>query len=214
MTPADPAKQPPYHHGDLRNALVQAAVELAREGGGPGGIVLREAARRVGVSATAAYRHFGALPELVEEVAGAAFSALAQAMEAELDRCAHTGDPQHDSWAEMRAVGRGYIHFALEEPGLFAVAFTRTGPPLPTGRGTAGLGLTPRDLLERSLDSMLAAGVLSPTDRAAASPAAWAIVHGLSLLLVGRMGGLPPARREAVIDSTLDLLGRGLIVRD
>lgn len=48
-----------YHHGDLRNALIEAAVELATEGG-PERVVLREAARSVGVSPTAAYRHFGA----------------------------------------------------------------------------------------------------------------------------------------------------------
>lgn len=210
MTPIDAARR--YHHGDLRNALVQAAVDLAREGG-PQAIVLREAARRVGVSATAAYRHFSALPELVDEVAAAAFTQLARAMESELDRCARTGDAAHDSWAEMRAVGRGYVHFALEQPGLFTVAFSRTGPAIRAARGAGSMGMTPRDLLEHSLDKMLAAQVLSAEDRVAASTAAWAIVHGLSLLLVGRMSGLPPSARDAVIESTLDLLGRGLLVR-
>lgn len=214
MTSGPPDQKQPYHHGDLRNALVQAAVELAREGRGPQAIALREVARRVGVSATAAYRHFSALPELVDEVVAVAFSRLAGSMEAELDRCVRTGDPRVDSWAEMRATGRGYVHFSLEEPGLFAVAFNRVGPTTRAGQGAGDLGLTPRELLERSLDRMVAAGVLSPDDRVAASSAAWSIVHGLSLLLVSRMGDLPPDQRESVIESTLDLMGRGLIVRN
>src|SRR5689334_15922121 len=75
-----------YHHGDLRRALVSAATELAREGG-PSAIVLREAARRVGVSPNAAYRHFDALPELVEAVAFAGLAELARSMETELAKC-------------------------------------------------------------------------------------------------------------------------------
>jgi AcrR family transcriptional regulator len=64
VTASGAGKHPPYHHGNLRHALVQASTELARDGG-PSAIVLREAARRVGVSANAAYRHFSALPDLV-----------------------------------------------------------------------------------------------------------------------------------------------------
>src|SRR6478735_8341640 len=119
---AGPAQ--PYHHGDLRNALIAAAVELAREGG-PDAIVLREAARRVGVSATAAYRHFTALPQLVEAVQRASLGALARSMEAELDRCGDGGDEQEQAWQRMRAIRRGYGHFAISEPGLFATAFNR-----------------------------------------------------------------------------------------
>jgi AcrR family transcriptional regulator len=212
VTSPDPGKHQPYHHGDLRNALVQAGVELAREGG-PEALVLREVARRVGVSATAAYRHFSALPALIDAVSVAAFGALARSMETELDRCPPTGDATQDAWAQMGAVGRGYVHFALAEPGLFAVAFRdETSDAEPTGTGTQGL--SPRDLLERALDNLVAAGLLSPDDRVAAATAAWAIVHGLSLLLIGKLSDLSPQAREAVIDSTLDLFGRGLLIRN
>ena len=70
-----------YHHGDLRQALVQAALELAREGG-PQAIVLREATRRAGVVPNAAYRHFANHQALFEAVRSAALTALAQAIEA------------------------------------------------------------------------------------------------------------------------------------
>src|SRR6266550_4745425 len=91
VTRPDARKHAPYHHGNLYRALVQAGTELAREGG-PSAIVLREAARRVGVSPNAAYRHFSALPDLVEAVASEALSALARSMETELAKCRRTGD--------------------------------------------------------------------------------------------------------------------------
>src|SRR3954453_7069142 len=69
----------PYHHGNLRPALVDTAVELARSTG-PDGVVLREVARRAGVSHNAAYRHFEDRAALLSEVADRAMSALRQAM--------------------------------------------------------------------------------------------------------------------------------------
>ena len=69
-----------YHHGNLRPALVEAAVELARVSG-PDGVVLREVARQTGVSHNAAYRHFADRDELLAEVAALGMSRLADAME-------------------------------------------------------------------------------------------------------------------------------------
>ncbi len=229
MTPRDAGKQPPYHHGNLLHALVQAGTELAREGG-PSAIVLREAARRVGVSANAAYRHFTALPDLIEAVAFDALSALARSMEAEMAKCRPTGDAGRDAIDRLDAVGRGYIHFALNEPGLFATAFAPRKPTAQTGdapvrpgeiaahseddlRGAGDSGLRPGELLEQALDGMLDAGVLDAADRTSAATNAWAAVHGLSGLLLGPMAGQAPAAQEALIDAFLDLVGRGLITR-
>lgn len=230
MTAPDPAKNAPYHHGNLRNALVQAGTELARQGG-PSAIVLREAARRVGVSPNAAYRHFSALPELVEAVAFEALSELARSMEAELAKCKPVGDPGADAIARLGAVGRGYIHFALNEPGLFATAFAprtigahpgqaliRPGDDDPASseeprRGAGDSGLRPGELLEQALDGMLAAGVLDEADRTIAATNAWAAVHGLSGLLLGPLAGQAPSARQTLIDAFLDLVGRGLITR-
>lgn len=79
----------PYHHGNLAAALVDAALEMAAEGG-PEAVVLREAARRVGVSATAAYRHFAGQADLTEAVKHAALDRLAEHMRRAL--AAHDGD--------------------------------------------------------------------------------------------------------------------------
>ena len=74
----------PYHHGDLRNALVVAATELAARDG-PDGVVLREAARRIGVSPSAAYRHFPSREGLLAVVGSQARRALAARMFAAMD---------------------------------------------------------------------------------------------------------------------------------
>jgi AcrR family transcriptional regulator len=201
-----------YHHGDLRNALAAAALDLAREGG-PEAIVLREAARRVGVSPTAAYRHFTALPDLVAAVTSSALRALALAMEAELARCAATGDDVEDGWLRMCAIGRGYVRFAIAEPGLFATAFANHEVVGDLEGATGDSGLTAWQLLERALDDLCALGTLAESDRAAAATSAWASVHGLSMLLLGPLHAMPPDEQRAVIEANLDLVGRGLMVR-
>lgn len=202
----------PYHHGDLHHALVQAATELAREGG-PSAIVLREAARRVGVSPNAAYRHFTALPDLVGEVAFEALSALARSMEAELAKCRPSTDAGMDAIERLGAVGRGYIGFAVREPGLFATAFAHAPHSDDKSRGAGDSGLRPDELLEQALDGMLDAGVLDPADRTMAATNAWASVHGLSELLLGPMAGQAPQARDELIDAFLNLVGKGLITR-
>jgi AcrR family transcriptional regulator len=229
VTAPDPDKHTPYHHGNLYRALVQAGTELAREGG-PSAIVLREAARRVGVSPNAAYRHFSALPDLIEAVASEALSALARSMETELAKCRPTGDAGRDAIDRLDAVGRGYIHFALSEPGLFATAFApRKAPahpgdapirpgdhaahPADEARGAGDSGLRPGELLEQALDGMLEAGVLDAADRNIAATNAWAAVHGLSGLLLGPLAGQAPSTQESLIDAFLDIVGRGLITR-
>lgn len=202
----------PYHHGDLSNALVDSGLGLAREGG-PQAIVLREAARRVGVSATAAYRHFGSLPELVDAVSLGCLSELARSMEAELAGCESTGGPQEQAWARLRAIGRGYVRFALREPGLFAVAFNRSERNLDPNLGAGDSGLSAKGLLERALDELVGVGLLDTDDREVASTVAWSSVHGLSVLLLGPLADVPSTEREALIESTLDLVGRGLLTR-
>jgi AcrR family transcriptional regulator len=206
------AEAPPYHHGDLRNALIEAAVALAREGG-PGAIVLREAARRVGVSPTAAYRHFTSLPDLVDEVAVAGLAGLARSMESELARCRSRRRGVPRALERVHAIGRGYVLFALAEPGLFAVAFDHQIGDADLSRATGDSGLSPRKLLERGLDDLMEAGGLEPRYREGAATAAWAAVHGLSLLLLGPMAAVPPDGREAVIESTLELTARGFLIR-
>ncbi|BEP13499.1 TetR/AcrR family transcriptional regulator [Acidothermaceae bacterium B102] len=207
VTPAGPRKAS-YHHGDLRSALVEAATELARRGG-PNAIVLRAAARQVGVSQTAAYRHFADLPELVSAVGDAARQGIAAAMQAELDRVPADADPREQALAHLLAVGRGYVRFALEQPGLFATAFEGVHEEVKPADGERG----PYELLQVCLGELIAEGLLDPATREHAAAAAWAAVHGLSTLLLGPMSGVPLAERPAFIDACLGLVAYGLIAR-
>ncbi|MEV7026738.1 TetR/AcrR family transcriptional regulator [Kitasatospora sp. NPDC093558] len=195
-----------YHHGNLREALVQAGVELAREGG-PSTIVLRETARRVGVSPNAAYRHFASLPDLVDEVAKDSRRRLAETMDAELGR-----QKPADAVGRLTAVGRGYVRYALTEPGLFATAF-------PTG-GKSAAGHDEQDpaedkrrgsftILREALAALDAAGILAePMESATFN--AWAGVHGLALLLLGPYAELPEEARESAIADGVAFVVRGL----
>ncbi|MFE2408193.1 TetR/AcrR family transcriptional regulator [Kitasatospora sp. NPDC057904] len=206
-----------YHHGNLREALVRAGVELAREGG-PSTIVLRETARRVGVSPNAAYRHFSALPDLVDEVARDSRRRLAEAMDAELERRTPAADPGLDAAGRLTAVGEGYIRYALAEPGLFATAFPTGGKtrapersgqdPAPDDEGD-GVRRGPFAILQEALAALDAAGLLAGP-AATATFNAWAGVHGLALLLLGPYAELPDEERESALTDGVAFVVRGL----
>jgi AcrR family transcriptional regulator len=191
-----------YHHGDLRAALVQTATELARADG-PDGVVLREAARRVGVSHNAAYRHFADRTELMSEVASKAFTELAEAMRAaqakEDRKRSHRGDPAARARGRLRALGQTYVDFALAEPGLFRLAFhgqVKEGEP-----GDA----EPFNLLGEALDDLVAAEVLTPERRPGAEMMCWSAVHGFAVLVLdGPLRGMPIAERDQALTAMLD----------
>lgn len=211
MMRAAASRRSGYHHGDLRNALTDAATDLARAGG-PDAVVLREAARRVGVSATAAYRHFASHIDLFHAVKERALLALAEAMQKELAAVPNRGDRVERALARFRAVGVGYIRFALTEPGLFRIACDRRAPAPPPGapdRPWAGTG--PFQLLAATLDELVACGRLDPARRPFTDVAAWASVHGMSLLLLdGPLARLAEKEREAAIARQAEIFMAGI----
>lgn len=192
-----------YHHGDLRQALIRAALEMAREHGplgahGAQAVVLREATRRAGVTPRAAYRHFADREALLHAAAQAALGEMARAIE---DR--QSQDPEAlagDGVALLHGVGLGYIHFALDEPGWFDVAFfamadTSTAAS-PAARGTAGR--SPHEQLQDALETLVAAGLLAPDRAADAAVTCWSGVHGFAALTaLGPLRHLPRELKHA-----------------
>src|SRR5688572_10394899 len=154
-------KRPSYHHGDLANALTEAAMQLAREGG-PDAVVLREAARKVGVSATAAYRHFASHGDLMHAVKHVALDQLAESMNTELARTAALPELGPEALRRLRALGLGYLRFATQEPGLFRTAFCNpvVTAPTPTATPLNFAGVDPFRMLADTVDQLVTAGLL------------------------------------------------------
>lgn len=112
---ARPPARRPYHHGDLRRALVAAAYELVSEGGADG-VSVREAARRAGVSPGAPFRHFATREALLAAVAVEAQLRFRAAIAAALE-----GIPADAPLDRFRALGRAYLDWARQNPAHFAV---------------------------------------------------------------------------------------------
>jgi AcrR family transcriptional regulator len=213
-----------YHHGDLANALTQAAIDLATTGG-PEAVVLREAARQVGVSATAAYRYFESRAELIIAVKERAMAELAARMNAELDRSEPLAGAVPEALRRLRALGRGYVNFALEEPGLFRTAFCHAEGSSPASEpGSASvaakeaaidpMNTRPFQMLVETLDDLVKEGVIGPDRRPLLELAAWSTVHGTAdLLLNGPLSRMPEEVQRAAIERALDLVVDGLTAR-
>jgi AcrR family transcriptional regulator len=180
--------QRPYHHGNLKAALI-AAAEAVLERDGLAGLSLRAAAREAGVSHAAPRHAVGDLAGLLAELAAAGFERLRADMEAAAAASAA---------APLDAFGRSYVRFALAYPALFQLMFRNER--LEAGRPAL---IAARRAVLDTLRSTVPEG---RTGGQAAMLSAWAQAHGLAMLLVDRQ--LPPELAvEAVIES---LLGGGV----
>lgn len=204
-----------YHHGNLRTALVEAGLELTRAGG-PDGLALREVTRRVNVSPTAAYRHFADRHALLAEVAARVQDAMAERMQAQQMQAQHRREA--GPHGALRAVGLGYIDFAVTEPGWFEVAFF--GPQQPSGPRAVTPPIAPTRvpppfaLLMAALDELVTAGVLSPADRIGAEWPCWSAVHGFAELVVhGPLRDQPPELVQELAERTVDVAVAGVLSR-
>lgn len=206
-----PVTRTTYRHGDLRRALVDAGVELAREGG-PDAVVLREATRRVGVAPNAAYRHFADRQALLAAVCTYAQSALARTMENSVTGVAASPDPVATGRARLRAAGRAYLDFALEEPGMFRSAYSVSHQLRRSLEPPAdGAAHTAFSLLNSLLDNLVAAGSLPPHRRRGAEFIAWSAVHGLAILLLdGPLGDLDPSIATDTAERLFEMIELGL----
>ena len=174
-------KKQRYHHGDLRPALIAAATTLVEENG-VGAVSLREAARRVGVSAPAIYRHFANKDSLLAAVAAEGFRDLGAALAA-------ASRSQRDP---LSAMGMAYVRFALSRRGVFRLMF---GPELAKRADFPEL----KSAADQAFQWLK--GGVQPRGRAAqdsylAAIAPWALVHGLAQLFLD--GVLPETQAEAI----------------
>ncbi len=168
----------PYHHGDLRSALLAVADRLIDEADA-GAISLREVARRAGVSAPATYRHFRDKESLLAAVAKKGFDDFGQSI---AEAMAGAADP-------LAAMGQAYVRFAVARPGRFRLMY---GPAI-ADRSRYPELLAAWQGASEAMRAALTARTPSAPDAAIASLKLWCMVHGLSqLLLDGMLPGYDP----------------------
>jgi len=167
-----------YHHGNLRRALIDAAVSAIAKHG-VDALNLRQLAARAGVTPGAPYHHFTDREELLAAIAEEGFGRLGAELIAGRDAA---GD---EASARLEALGRAYINFAISCPGYFRVMFhgdgKSSGPSVP--------GLRAFHLLRDAVLACQEAGTAPAGDPSALVLTAWSAVHGFATLWVD--GALP-----------------------
>jgi AcrR family transcriptional regulator len=192
-----------YHHGNLREDVLDASLARVRAGG-MSALLAREVAREVGVTPAAVYRHFADVDHLRAEVSRAARQELARTMQARCDAVPDSGDRRALALARFEATGIAYVQFAHDEPGLFDAAFTRSSamPSAPDDPSAWAV-------LNSALDALVAVGALSGERRGEAPMIAWTSVHGLACIVA--FSALPPDLPvAAAIRVVLDGIDRAL----
>ncbi len=191
----------PYHHGNLRAALLARAEEVVREHG-VAALSLRELARDVGVSHGAPRRHFADKQALLDAVCEEVFEQL----HVRLREASAAGDDVFDA---LRRQGNAYVHFALENPEHYRIVFMKehaSGPQAPDSLiATGAFGY-----LVESVRACIDAGVYEgdPVDLALSL---WAAAHGVAALLVAKPY-FPWPDIESFVDRTICMAGIGLAV--
>lgn len=176
-----PGDRRSYHHGNLKEALIEAARRFIAERG-IGGFALVDAARLVGVTPAALYRHFRGREALLEELAGRGFAELA----ARLARALTSRGTPLERFTRM---GEAYLAFAEEEPAYYAAIFETRGLPVePTGAESPPGRPSPFDLLVEALQATFADGFGGVGPRFIALEV-WALAHGIATLAAA--GHLP-----------------------
>lgn len=204
MADPDPEQRKTYHHGNLRQALAEAAIALIEEKG-PLGFTLAEAARAAGVSPAAPYRHFRNREDLVAEVARQGFVIFADQLERAFDH----GRPS--PLQAFSATGQAYLAFARTKPGYYMAMFEAGAPVV----GNAELS----HAADRALSVMIRAAELLtaqlPAERrpppTMVANHVWAFSHGVvELFARGAPGARAPFTAEEMLESGTGVYLRGL----
>ena len=189
-----------YHHGNLREALIRAALDLIAAKG-PAGFTFAEAARSAGVSPAAPYRHFRDRDALMADVARRGF----ELFEAELSRAWDDGRP--DPFTAFEQVGRAYLAFARKEPAYYSAMF-EAGLPMDLDPALREAGDRAFTVLRKASEVLCSR--LPPAGRPPALMMAlhvWALSHGIASLF-----GRGDAARRKLPMSPEELLEAGVLV--
>lgn len=193
-----------YHHGNLREALVEAALQLIEEKG-PTGFTLSEAAKRAGVTPAAVYRHFAGREDLIAEAARQGYEVFADLMEYAYEK----GQPS--ALASFEATGRAYLAFAKKYPGHY-VAMFESGISIQRTPELNAVATRARAVLEKAATEL--SMHIPPEKRPPPqmfSAHIWALSHGVvELFSRGSPGTKAPFPAEELLESGIGVYLRGL----
>lgn len=199
-----------YHHGDLRNALVQAGLAVLADEG-INGLNLRKVARKAGVSEAAPYRHFEDKQALLAAIAQDGFQRLSTELQTALEQ---TSD---DVQSQLLAIARAYVQFGLKNPALMREMFsglmlTRSAyPDLQAAACQCGMALC------NTIINGQEQGIIQSGDSEAIFSVFWSTMHGLTMLLLEQQMQEvmdDPNRLEPLIELSIHALCHGLCQRD
>ena len=194
-----------FHHGDLRNGLIAEGLRLV-ETTGADGFSLREAARGLGVTANAAYRHFADKSDLLTTIAAHGFRVLTDYMQASIGAISEDRAP-----ARMRILGRAYVEFAVERPELFRLMFGPYGLCQIMRLPQTNTGVSAGQVLGAILDDMVGQGHMSVAARDGALLRVWSAIHGFSLLALAGLDGMETqAKRATALQGLMGFILKGL----
>ena len=165
-----------YHHGNLRNALLEAAEQLLVKRG-VAALSLREVAKLAGVSHAAPYRHFKSKAALLQAMAESGFERLRAVIRMAADSMPH--DPEQ----QLAAAGVAYVHIAVRSPELLQLMFS-TGLEQPEGKAPGSVVMV--ESLVDIIKTGIEAGVFRNRDPRELALVAWTSMHGLAMLLAAR----------------------------
>ena len=197
----------PYHHGDLRRALIDAALLLVADGG-PDAVSVREAARRAGVSPGAPFRHFPSRDALMNAVAEEAQRRFRAEIESALAE-APVGDPL----ARFRCLGLAYLRWARRNPTHFEIISSRRLFDHDRAEGVSRDNAELVDLTERLLAEAAAKGQIGSADLKQVQIAGRALVYGFARMNIDGhfpRWGVTEAEIERSAEAILDLFIEGI----
>jgi AcrR family transcriptional regulator len=199
----------PYHHGDLRRALIETALELVTEEQ-DWTFSLREVARRAGVSHRAPYNHFAEKLDLLAAVAAVGFERLRQGL-------LHAMHGLGGADAALMRIARAYVRLGLENPALYRLMFgpalSETGtsdrPTVAKLAGAEARGVLEDVILAGARSGVFAASPDNPQELALTTLAVWSATHGLTMLVIDK---IPPAGLaiDDMVERTLRMVIKGI----
>ncbi|MBR1233216.1 TetR/AcrR family transcriptional regulator [Bradyrhizobium sp. AUGA SZCCT0177] len=201
----------PYHHGDLRRVLIDAALQLVGEGG-PDAVSVREAARRAGVSPGAPFRHFPSRDALMNAVAEEAQRRFRAEIEAALAE-APASNPANKPLGRFRCLGLAYLRWAMRNPTHFEIISSRRFFDHDEAAGVSHDNAELIDLTERTLAEAFAQGQLRSADLKQVQIAGRALVYGFARMNIDGhfpRWGVAGADAERTAEAILDLFIEGI----